>query len=158
MIILQKKIEKKDIYKKVSSESFSINKISSCSLFEFSLWDKFKKEIKQKNIKVGLEINSSKCSELKDIDFSYLKMIQINFESFKDGRPFTFVKKLRKENYFKGEVRAAGSILPDQFVFLIRSGFDTVKIPADDKDIWIELLDIDVGMYYQPWYNPVLEI
>ena len=150
MIILEKRIEKKDIYKKVSPENFSINNISSCSLFDLSLWDKFEKEIQKKNIKVGLEINSGKCSELRDIDCSYLKMIQINFESFKDGRPFTFVKKLREVNNFKGEIRAAGNILPDQFVFLIRSGFDTVKIPADDKDIWIKLLDIDIGLYYQP--------
>ena len=77
-------------------------------------------------------------------------MLQINFETFKDGRPFTFAKILRKKYNFKGELRAAGHILPDQFVFLIRCGFDSVEIREEDKDAWLELLEIDEGLYYQP--------
>ena len=77
-------------------------------------------------------------------------MVQINFETFKDGRPFTFAKILRKKHNFKGELRAVGHVLPDQFVFLIRCGFDSVEIKEGDKDAWLELLEIDEGLYYQP--------
>ena len=150
MIILQKRVEKKDYYKKISLKNFACKSISNFSLFELSEWYKFQSQIKKKKIKVALEINSSEYLDLQNLDTSNFNMIQINFESFKDGRPFTIARKLRKENRFKGEIRAAGNILPDQFIFIIRSGFDTVKIPREEKDIWLELLDIDTGLYYQP--------
>ena len=52
------------------------------------------------------------------------------------------------------KIRASGNILPDQFVFLLRCGFDTVEIDGKEKKVWIELYNMDEGLYYQP-ENPV---
>ncbi len=149
MIILQKKIEKKNIYKRVCDEEVSIKKILFSSLLTLNQWEKIKRKFNKK-IKFGLEINSNQNlgSIINDLDF--FSMIQINFASFKDGRAFSMAKELKKNLKFKGELRASGNILPDQFIFLIRTGFETVEIKKEDKDTWIELLEIDDGLYYQP--------
>ncbi len=105
---------------------------------------------KKKKIDVAVEFSSNVCSLSDKDEISNVAMVQINFETFKDGRPFTFAKILRKKQNFKGELRAVGHILPDQFIFLIRCGFDSVEIKEEDKDLWLELLEIDEGLYYQP--------
>ena len=81
---------------------------------------------------------------------SKVAMIQINFKTFKDGRPYTFAKMLRKKHNFTGELRATGHIIPDQYIFLIRCGFDSVEIEEEHKETWLELLEMDEGLYYQP--------
>ena len=76
-------------------------------------------------------------------------IVQFNFLSFKDGRPFSIAKTLRKKFNFKKEIRASGHILPDQYIFLIRCGFDTVEIEDKDFDVWVRFFKMDEGLYYQ---------
>lgn len=149
MIILQRKIEKENIYLKISDDNFTINNIFSTSLLSLSQWQSLKVQIKKK-FKVAVQINSNENLESIKDDLSFFSMIQINFITFKDGRPFSLVKELRKKYNFNEEIRASGHILPDQYVFLLRCGFSTVEIKKEEKAVWIELLEIDDGLYYQP--------
>ena len=66
-----------------------------------SHWKEKKKEIYEKKIKVALKINSDEEFILGKTDLPYIKMIQINFLNFKDGRPFTLAKELRKNFYLE---------------------------------------------------------
>ena len=150
MIILQKKYEYKNHYKQIKEQDFLKQNIRNGSILSISQWRKTKHIIQDQKIDVAVEFSSNDCSLSDQDEISKAAMIQINFETFKDGRPFTFAKMLRRKHNFKGELRAAGHILPDQFVFLIRCGFDSVEIKEEDKDIWLELLEIDEGLYYQP--------
>jgi len=150
MIILEKKIEKKNEYHKLNSDNVSIRQISKNTLLAFSSWKILKNQINAKKIEVALLINSDENFDLIKEDLNNLSMIQINFINFKDGRPYTIAKELRRSLQFKGEIRASGDILPDQYVFLLRRGFDTVEIERSQKDTWIELLELDDGNYYQP--------
>lgn len=50
----------------------------------------------------------------------------IDFPAFGDGRGFSLAVRLRKDFAFKGEIRATGPVIPDQALFLLRAGFDTV--------------------------------
>lgn len=54
--------------------------------------------------------------------------IAILFPSFADGRGFSLARILRDRLGFAGEIRAVGSLIPDQSQFLLRSGFDTAEI------------------------------
>ena len=82
----------------------------------------------------------------------YLQIIQFNFLTFKDGRPFTLAKKIFEENLIlKNEIRASGHILPDQYSFLIRCGFDSVEIKQTDKLTWLKVLGMEAEEYYQPF-------
>ena len=150
MIILQKKYEHKNHYKKIKEQDFLEKNIRSGSILSISQWREVKHIVQEQKIDIAVEFSSNFCSLLDEDEISKAAMIQINFETFKDGRPFSFAKILRKKHNFKGELRAVGHILPDQFVFLIRCGFDSVEIKEEDKDVWLELLEIDEGLYYQP--------
>jgi uncharacterized protein (DUF934 family) len=150
MIILEKKNEKKNVYKLILDDDLSLDKIHSTSLLNLEQWGKTKDKIYISGLKVGIIINSD--DSLKSIEkyLSTFSIIQINFKTFKDGRPFTMAKKLRKLHSYDKEIRASGYILPDQYIFLTRCGFDSVEIKEEDKDDWIEFYDMDEGLYYQP--------
>ena len=150
MIILQKKHEYKNHYKKIKEQDFLEKKIGNGSILSISQWKEVKHLVQEQKINVAVEFSSNDCSLLDKDEVPKASMIQINFETFKDGRPFTFAKMLRKKHNFRGELRATGHVLPDQFVFLIRCGFDSVEIKEEDKDVWLELLEMDQGLYYQP--------
>ena len=62
-----------------------------------------------------------------------LSLIALVFPKFKDGRAYSQARLLRERYGFRGELRATGEVLRDQFQFLLRSGFEAfeVKKPAD---------------------------
>ena len=59
-----------------------------------------------------------------------LALITIQFPSFTDGRGFSLASLLRRAG-FKGELRASGRVLADQYLHALGCGFDTIEIPDD---------------------------
>lgn len=57
----------------------------------------------------------------------HFELIVIEFPTFRDGRGFTLATTLRTRHGFKGELRAAGHVLPDQFDALRQCGFTTIE-------------------------------
>ena len=55
-------------------------------------------------------------------------VIAVEFPKFRDGRGFTIARHLREHLGYKGEIRAVGHVLPDQYDFLTRTGFSTVAV------------------------------
>jgi len=108
------------------------------------------KNILKKKKNIGIKLNSDESISMIKDDIDFFKMIQFNFITFKDGRPFSEAKKLRVEFKFKKEIRASGHILPDQYIFLLRCGFNSVEIETSKKKFWLEFLEMDSGLYYQP--------
>jgi uncharacterized protein (DUF934 family) len=62
-----------------------------------------------------------------------LALVALLFPSFRDGRAYTQARLLRERHGYEGELRATGQVLRDQFVFMLRAGFDAfdVKKQAD---------------------------
>lgn len=56
-----------------------------------------------------------------------LTLIALHFPAFKDGRAYSQARILRERYKFKGELRATGDILQDQFLFLLRAGFNSFE-------------------------------
>jgi len=78
--------------------------------------------------KVGAIVpTSANYLDLENIN-DKLAFIAIDFPAFGDGRGFSLAVRLRKDFGFKGEVRAHGPVMPDQALFLLRAGFDSVDI------------------------------
>jgi uncharacterized protein (DUF934 family) len=79
-----------------------------------------------------------------------LALIALQFPNFKDGRGYSQARLLRERYRFGGELRATGQILRDQFVFLIRAGFDALEVvkPADAEAFAATLARYSV--FYQP--------
>src|ERR1700751_2530138 len=59
--------------------------------------------------------------------------IGLAFPTFRDGRAYSQARLLRERHLYRGELRATGQVLRDQFLFMLRAGFDAfeVKKPAD---------------------------
>lgn len=62
-----------------------------------------------------------------------LALVALVFPAFKDGRAYSQARLLRERYGFRGELRATGQVLRDQFLFLLRAGFDSFDVlkPAD---------------------------
>ena len=63
-----------------------------------------------------------------------LKLVEIAFPKFRDGRGYSSAALLRQAG-FTGEIRAAGDVLVDQLGFMRRVGFDSFapNKPLDQK-------------------------
>ena len=149
MIILNKDKPQKDEYIFLDD----LEKITSINkkkvILTKSLWIQKGQLLKKNKIISGIQLNSDESIDEITDDILYFSLVQFNFLSFKDGRPFSIAKTLRKKFNFKKEIRASGHILPDQYIFLIRCGFDTVEIENKDFDVWVRFFKMDEGLYYQ---------
>jgi uncharacterized protein (DUF934 family) len=91
------------------------------------------RELAERDAPVGvIWPNDRRVAELAPF-VDRLALIALIFPKFKDGRAYSQARLLRERYGFRGELRAAGEVLRDQFQFLLRSGFDAleVKKPAD---------------------------
>ena len=149
MIILNKDKPQKNeyIFWDESEKITSINKKKV--ILTKGLWIQKGQLLKKNKIISGIQLNSDESLDEITDDILYFSLVQFNFLSFKDGRPFSIAKTLRKKLNFKNEIRASGHILPDQYIFLIRCGFDTVEIEEEDFDVWVRFFKMDEGLYYQ---------
>lgn len=60
-----------------------------------------------------------------------LAVVALVFPSFRDGRAYSQARLLRERYGFRGELRATGQVLRDQFVLLARAGFDAFEVTKD---------------------------
>ena len=60
-----------------------------------------------------------------------LAAVALVFPSFRDGRAYSQARLLRERYGFAGELRATGQVLRDQFVFMLRAGFDAFEVKKD---------------------------
>lgn len=79
-----------------------------------------------------------------------LALVALHFPSFKDGRGYSQARLLRERYGFRGELRATGQILRDQFGFLVRAGFNALEVvKAADADAFAATL-ARYSAFYQP--------
>ena len=83
-----------------------------------------------------------------------LSLVVVDLPTFKDGRAFTQARTLRERFDFRGEIRAAGHVLPDQYAALLRCGVTTVQVPdGTDPALWDAARRV-VSIAYQPRLDP----
>jgi uncharacterized protein (DUF934 family) len=56
--------------------------------------------------------------------FDRIKLVEVNFPVFGDGRGYSAARILREAGY-SGELRAVGDVLVDQLAYMRRCGFDS---------------------------------
>ena len=70
-----------------------------------------------------------------------LKLVEVNFPAYTDGRGYTAARVLREAGY-TGELRAVGDVLIDQLALMRRCGFDSFaperELNADDANAALE--------------------
>jgi uncharacterized protein (DUF934 family) len=92
--------------------------------------------------------NNRKVAELAPY-LDRLALVVLAFPTFKDGRAYSQARLLRERYGYRGELRAAGQILRDQFLFLVRAGFDALEVAkARDVDAFAAAL-ARYSVFYQ---------
>ena len=71
--------------------------------------------------------NDRRIAELAPY-LDWLALMALVFPSFRDGRAYSQARLLRERHGFRGELRATGQVLRDQFLFLLRAGFDAFEV------------------------------
>src|SRR5581483_7714730 len=56
-----------------------------------------------------------------------LAVVALVFPTFRDGRAYSQARLLRERYGYEGELRATGQVLRDQFMFMLRAGFDAFE-------------------------------
>jgi uncharacterized protein (DUF934 family) len=79
-----------------------------------------------------------------------LAVIGLVFPSFRDGRAYSQARLLRERYSYRGELRAIGQVLRDQFVFMLRAGFDAFEVKKDSDAEAFALTAKRYSVFYQP--------
>jgi len=79
-----------------------------------------------------------------------LALVALVFPIFRDGRAFSQARLIRERYGFAGELRATGQVLRDQFLFMLRAGFDAFEVTKDaDAAAFAETIR-RYSVFYQP--------
>jgi uncharacterized protein (DUF934 family) len=79
-----------------------------------------------------------------------LAVIALVFPSFRDGRAYSQARLLRERHGYKGELRATGQVLRDQFLFMLRAGFDALEARKESDAEAFALSAKRYSVFYQP--------
>jgi uncharacterized protein (DUF934 family) len=79
-----------------------------------------------------------------------LAAVALVFPSFRDGRAYSQARLLRERHGYEGELRATGQVLRDQFVFMLRAGFDTFEVKKDSDAEAFAATAKRYSVFYQP--------
>jgi uncharacterized protein (DUF934 family) len=79
-----------------------------------------------------------------------LAVVALVFPTFRDGRAYSQARLLRERYHYRGELRASGQILRDQFVFMLRAGFDSFEVKKDSDAEAFTATAKRYSVFYQP--------
>ena len=79
-----------------------------------------------------------------------LAAVALVFPTFRDGRAYSQARLLRERYHYRGELRATGQVLRDQFVFMLRAGFDAFEVKKQaDAEAFAQTVK-RYSVFYQP--------
>jgi uncharacterized protein (DUF934 family) len=79
-----------------------------------------------------------------------LAAVALVFPTFRDGRAYSQSRLLRERYDYRGELRATGQVLRDQFVFMLRAGFDSFEVKKQaDAEAFTQTAK-RYSVFYQP--------
>ena len=79
-----------------------------------------------------------------------LAAVALVFPTFRDGRAYSQARLLRERYNYRGELRATGQVLRDQFVFMLRAGFDAFEVKKDSDAEAFASTAKRYSVFYQP--------
>jgi uncharacterized protein (DUF934 family) len=79
-----------------------------------------------------------------------LAVIALVFPTFRDGRAYSQARLLKERYHYRGELRATGQVLRDQFLFMLRAGFDAFDVKKQsDAEAFANTVK-RYSVFYQP--------
>ena len=95
-------------------------------------WQDERDILLQAGVPLGLRLRSDQSPAAVADEVDRFDLIALDFPKFTDGRSYSHARLLRERYGYRGELRAVGKVLRDQFTFLLRCGFDSLEV-ADES-------------------------
>ncbi|MDE1173842.1 MAG: DUF934 domain-containing protein [Parvibaculaceae bacterium] len=91
-------------------------------------WQRESNELTASGRPLGVQLKSGQDPSEIARDLDKLSLVGLEFPAYRNGRAYSYASLLRQRYGFKGEVRAVGNVLRDQFLNMIRCGFDALEV------------------------------
>lgn len=118
-------------------------------IVELEQWQASKESLVGRNEPIGILLRAGQSPVDIADDIHRFSVIALDFPAFKDGRAYSYASRLRDQFGFKGEIRAVGQVLADQFHFMQRCGFDAFEVAKEsDLKLWHDALSA-ISIAYQ---------
>lgn len=98
------------------------------AIVDFDYWRAQRNQLIGRNQPLGLRLAPDQSLDDIADDINRFSLIALEFPTFTDGRSYSLARLLRERFGYRGELRAVGNVLRDQFSFLYRCGFDAFEI------------------------------
>jgi len=99
---------------------------------------------------LGVRLTADQTAGEVADDLDHLDLIALAFPVYTDGRAYSNARRLRERYGFKGELRAIGNVLRDQYLFMQRCGFDTLEVKeGETEEDWRHAVGA-ISVAYQP--------
>ncbi len=103
------------------------------------------------NRKIGVSVAPGESIDPLLTLLDTIPVIALQFPAFNDGRSYSKAEMLKNQHQFKGELRAVGDVLIDQVAYMLRTGFDTLKVTHAVTLTRLADHNLhDTPVYYQP--------
>ena len=120
------------------------------AIVTFERWQAERASFDGRNAALGLRVKSGTLAPAIAADLDRFALVAIEFLKFRDGRGFSTARELRERYGFRGEIRAVGHVIPDQYQFLVRTGFTSAEAPENtNPESWAHALT-EITVAFQP--------
>lgn len=113
-------------------------------------WESERESLLARNTPIGVRLKSDQTPALVADDLDRFSVVALEFPKFNDGRAYSYARLLRDRYGFKGEVRAVGNVLRDQFLLMQRCGFDAFEVANEAAATAWEKAISEISVTYQP--------
>ena len=103
-----------------------------------------------RNTPLGVRLTADQSSEALGADIHHFALIELEFPKFKDGRGYSWARQLRQRLAYKGELRAVGEVLRDQWLFMSRCGIDAFEVRPGTRIEDFRAAMAEQTVFYQP--------
>jgi len=113
-------------------------------------WNADKVTLRERNAPLGIRLRSDQGPLALAADLDRFALIVLEFPRFGDGRAYSTARILRERLGFRRELRAIGNVLRDQYLFMLRCGFDSIVLPEGKSPDGFRAARQEFSVWYQP--------
>jgi len=120
------------------------------AIITFERWQAERDSFAGRNAALGVRVKSGTLAPAIAPDLERFALVAVEFPKFRDGRGFSTARELRERFGYQGEIRAVGHIIPDQYQFMMRTGFTSAEAPeGTNPESWARALT-EITVAFQP--------